>query len=58
MNKILKYIKMKIKEHEILILKNVNKDVVFLNTIEDLYFLQDKIIEDINNKIVKIKQFL
>ncbi len=28
---------------------DVNENVVFINTTEDLYFLQDEIIEDINN---------
>ena len=29
---------------------DINENVVFLNTTEDLYYLQDEIIENINNK--------
>lgn len=39
------------REYEIFIFEeDVNENVVFLNTTEDLYFLQDEIMEDINNK--------
>lgn len=37
---------------------DVNENVVFLNTTEDLYFLQDEIIEDINNKNSQAKTVL
>ena len=38
--------------------EDVNETVVFLNTTEDLYFLQDEIIEDINNKNSQAKTVL
>lgn len=38
--------------------EDVNETVVFLNTTEDLYFLQDEIIEDIDNKKSQTKTVL
>lgn len=38
--------------------EEVNENVVFLNTTEDLYFLQDEIIEDISNKNAQTKTVL
>ena len=38
--------------------EDVNENVVFLNTTEDLYFLQDEIMEDINNKDSQNKTIL
>lgn len=47
------------KEYEIFTFEeDVNEIVVFLNTTEDLYFLQDEIIEDINTKNNQIKTVL
>ena len=38
--------------------EDVNENVVFLNTTEDLYFLQDEIIENISNKNSQAKTIL
>jgi len=38
--------------------EDVNENVVFLNTTEDLYFLQNEIIDDINNKNSQTKTVL
>ena len=47
------------REYEIFIFEeDVNENVVFLNTTEDLYFLQDEIMEDINNKDSQNKNIL
>ena len=47
------------REYEIFIFEeDVNENVVFLNTTEDLYFLQDEIMEDINNKDSQNKTIL
>ena len=47
------------REYEIFTFEeDVNENVVFLNTTEDLYFLQDEIIEDINNKNSQTKTVL
>lgn len=47
------------REYEIFIFEeDINENVVFLNTTEDLYFLQDEIMEDINNKDSQNKTIL
>ena len=47
------------REYEIFTFEeDANENVVFLNTTEDLYFLQDEIIEDINNKNSQTKTVL